>query len=194
MWKIFDTSFAKMGINRELIRTFFKEGDEGKIQMEELIDPTLDIFSDTTQENSEMDGLNNAKNSVVDSFCTTKWIFHKIQELKYRVSILERKNYSLKNRILEEEKSMENRVEEVKNKVQMMESSMQIIVEQSYNILKEANENIKLLINKIEEQRISKEEDPSPHNTKDRTPDDRSRKCTKSSLRKKDTLEPDQEL
>ncbi len=54
----------------------------------------------------------------------------------------------------------------------MMESSMQIIAKQSYNILKEANDNIKLFINNTKEQRSSKEEDPSLHSEKDRTPND----------------------
>lgn len=58
-----------------------------------------------------------------------------------------------------------------------MESSMQIIVEQSYNILKEANENIKFLINKEKENRTSKE-DPTFHYAKDRIPDDSLRKHT----------------
>lgn len=62
---------------------------------------------------------------------------------------------------------MENRVEDVRNKVHTMESLMHIIVEQIYNILKEANENIKLLINKVEENRTNKEEDPTSHNAKD---------------------------
>ena len=51
MWQNFDTYSAKMGINRELIKTLVKEGDEGKIPMEELIEPTLVIFSETTKEN-----------------------------------------------------------------------------------------------------------------------------------------------
>ena len=58
-------------------------------------------------------------------------------------------------------------------------------MEQIYNIIKEANDNIKFLINKIEEQRIGKEEDPAPHSVKDRTPSDSLRKCTRSSLMKK---------
>ncbi len=46
--------------------------------MEELIDLALVIFSDSTKEYLDMDVLNNAKNSMVDSFCTSKWIFHEI--------------------------------------------------------------------------------------------------------------------
>ena len=78
MWRNFDIVFARMGINRELIITLVKENKEGKIQMEELIDLVLVIFSDTTKENPQMDVLNNAKNNAVDSFRTTKWIFHEI--------------------------------------------------------------------------------------------------------------------
>lgn len=193
-WRNFDTVSARMGINREMIRTMVKENKEGKIQMEELIDPTLVILSDITKENPQMDVLNNAKNSVVDSYQTTKWIFHEIQELKYRVSSLERENSSLQNKKIEEEKDMDNRMEEVKSRVQTMEGSMQNIVEQSYNILKEANENIKVLINKIEEHRVNKEDDHSPNSAKDRSPEDGLRKRTKSNTKKKDIQEPDKDL
>lgn len=72
VWRNFDTTSAKIGINRELIRTLVKENEEEKIHMEELIDPTLVIFSNTTKEKPQMDVLNNVKNSVVDSFHTTK--------------------------------------------------------------------------------------------------------------------------
>ena len=127
--------------------------------MEELIDLALVIFSDIAKEHSDMDVIKNAKNNVVDRFRMTKWIFHEIQDLKYRVCSLETDNYSLKNKILEEEKSKDDKVEEVKNRVQIMESSMKIIVEQCYNILKEANENFNILTKKMEEKRTSKEED-----------------------------------
>lgn len=78
LWHNFDTSFVKMGINRELIRTLVKESEEGKIQIQELIDPALVIFSNTTKENPKMDVLNNSKNNMGDNFHTTKWIFHEI--------------------------------------------------------------------------------------------------------------------
>ena len=78
VWRNFDIVSTRMGINREMIRTMVKENKEGKIQMEELIDPTLVILSDITKENPQMDVLNNAKNSAVDSYRTTKWTFHEI--------------------------------------------------------------------------------------------------------------------
>ena len=57
-----------MGIKREMIKTLVKENKEGTFQMEELIDPSLVILSDTTKENPQMDVLNNAKNSATDSY------------------------------------------------------------------------------------------------------------------------------
>ena len=66
---------------------------------------------------------------------------------------------------------------------------MHIICEQSYNILKEANENIKMIINKAEEHSTSKEEDMA-----NKTPEDSSMKYTRSNMRKKDVLEPDKDL
>ena len=141
-----------------------------------------------------MDVYKNSKNRMIDSFHTTKWIFNEIQELKYRVSSRERKNYNLKNRVIEDEKIMDNIVEEVKNRVQMMESSMHIIVEQSYNILKEANENINMIIDKVEEHSTSKAKELIRHSAKDRTLEDSLRKCTRSSMRKKDILELDKDL
>ena len=74
---------TKMGIKREMVKTLVKENAEGKVQMEDLIDPTLVILSDVTKEDPSMDVLNNAKNSTIDSYRATKWTFHEIQEIKY---------------------------------------------------------------------------------------------------------------
>ena len=64
--------------------------------MEDLIDPTLVILSDIIKEDPNMDVLNNTKNNIIDSYRTTKWTFHEIQELKYRVGRLERDNNILR--------------------------------------------------------------------------------------------------
>ena len=69
---------TKMGIKRELVKTLVKENEEGKIQMEDLIDPALVILSDITKEEPNIDVLNNAKNSAIDSYRTRKWTFHEI--------------------------------------------------------------------------------------------------------------------
>ena len=93
--------------------------------MEELIDPTLVIFSDIAKEHLDMDVLNNAKNSVVDNFRTTKWLFHEILELQHRLNTLEREIYSLKNRVNEDEQSMDRIVDEVNNITHVIDRTMQ---------------------------------------------------------------------
>ena len=68
VWRNFDNISTRMGLKREMIKTLVKENKEGKIQMEELIDPALVILSDITKENPQMDVLNNARNSAIDSY------------------------------------------------------------------------------------------------------------------------------
>ena len=97
--------------------------------MEELIEPALVILSDITKEHPNMDVLNNAKNSMVDSYYTTKWLFHEILDLKHIMSTLERESYNLKNRVKEDDQSMERRVEEVNNRIHAMDRTMEGIVE-----------------------------------------------------------------
>ena len=124
VWRNFDSITANMGIQRELIRTQVKENEEGRIQLEELIDPALVILSDITKEHLDMDVLNNVKNSMVDSYQTTKWIFHEILDLKHRMSTMEREIYSLKNKVKEDDQNMERRVEEVSNRVIELDRDM----------------------------------------------------------------------
>ena len=87
VWRNFNHSKANLGIKREIICTQVRENEEGRIQIEELIDPSLIILSDISRDNLEMDVLNNAKNSIVDSYKTTKWLYHKILDLKHRLSV-----------------------------------------------------------------------------------------------------------
>ena len=49
VWRNFDSVSANMGIKQELIRTQVKENEEGRIQLEKIIDPALVIFSDITK-------------------------------------------------------------------------------------------------------------------------------------------------
>ena len=64
---------------------------------------------------------------------------------------LERDNNIIMNKQIEEDKEMNNRVEDVKRRVQSIEGTLLKIVAQSYKILKAFNDNIKVLITKIEE-------------------------------------------
>ena len=51
VWRNFDNIFVRMGLKRKMIKNMVKENMEGKIQMEELIDPALLILSEITKEN-----------------------------------------------------------------------------------------------------------------------------------------------
>lgn len=56
--------------------------------MEDLIDPTLVVISDKARETG-MDLLNNAKNSMVDNFCSIKWLFYELEEVRDRLGQVE---------------------------------------------------------------------------------------------------------
>lgn len=156
VWRNFDNSKANFGIKREIIRTQVRENEEGRIQLEELIDPALVILSDIARENPEMDVLNNAKNSAVDSYRTTKWIYHEILELKHRFSVLEREIYSLINRVNEDELSMKKKMDAFNTRSLEMAKTLQGIAEKNYNILKDI-ESIKRFIQFGDEPNIGKE-------------------------------------
>ena len=139
-----------------------------------MIDLALVILSDIARENPNIDVLNNEKNSVVNSYHITKWFFHEILDLKHRLRTLERETYSLKNRVNEDEQSMDKRVEEVNTKTLEMDRTMHGLVEQSSSILKD-NENIKKFIHFVDDQSIYREQDPNI-SLRDMTLDDGARK------------------
>ena len=78
-----------MGLVREHIHSEVLEGRDGKIQLEKLIEPTLVILSDNTREMG-MNLLNNAHNSLLEKIWSIKWIFHEIEEIKFRMQGQER--------------------------------------------------------------------------------------------------------
>ena len=60
------------------------EDREGNINLEQLIDPALVAIFDNAHE-PRLDLRNNAKNCMIDNFCSIKWIFHELEELKAKV-------------------------------------------------------------------------------------------------------------
>lgn len=83
-WKTFNAKTSNLGLVREAIKPKVLKEKEGELQMEELIDPALVIINDKSREFG-IDLLNNAKNSMFDSFRSIKWIFHELEDLKRRV-------------------------------------------------------------------------------------------------------------
>ena len=68
------------------------------------------------------------------------------------------------------------------------------IMNQSYNILKASNDNIKVIITKIEDHKENKEANNSPNSEKEKTLEDGTMKRTRSSMKKKDAQTPDKDL
>ena len=85
LWRKFNTKMAKMGIFRETMNPQVMEDKEGKIHFDELIDPTLVEILDNAREIG-LSLLNNAKNSMINNFYSIKWLFHKIEDLKEKMS------------------------------------------------------------------------------------------------------------
>ena len=65
--KNFNTRTSKMGIDLEVMNPQILEEKEGKIQLDELIDPALVAITKNAREVG-MNLLNNAQNSMVDNF------------------------------------------------------------------------------------------------------------------------------
>ena len=60
------------------------EDKERNINMEDLIDLNLVAILDNVRELG-LNLLNKAKNSVIDNFCSIKWLYHEIEELKAKM-------------------------------------------------------------------------------------------------------------
>ena len=60
------------------------EDKEGNVNLEDFINLALVAISDNARELG-LNQLNNAKNSMIDKFCSIKWLFHWIEELKEKM-------------------------------------------------------------------------------------------------------------
>ena len=109
-----------MGIVKKTIHSKAMEGKDGKIQIEELIDPAMVILSDNARE-MEMNLLNNARNNMVGNFWSIKWIFHETKEIKNRLQVVERKEGETRNERIHR---LENRVNEIDKRMNKMEDSL----------------------------------------------------------------------
>lgn len=153
-WRNFHSGTAKMGLVREHIHLKVLEERDGKIQLEELIDPTLVILSDNMKEMG-MNLLNNAHNNLVDNFWSIKWIFHEIEEIKFRTQGKEKMKGGDENVILNK---MDTRVSESEKMVERRESSFHSLVNYNLNIIKDLNDNIIQLHSMMEESKKGKED------------------------------------
>ena len=152
-WRNFSTKMAKMGIVRETMNPQVMEDKEGKIHFNKLIDPTLVEISDNARETG-LNLLNNAKNSMIDNFCSVKWLFYKIEELKEKRSQEEGQRMSNDQGYLADQ---EDRLSKVEKRVQQMEFSNQNLANQVISTLNTLNENINSLGESLKKIGIGKE-------------------------------------
>ena len=74
-----------MGIYREVMNPQILVEDQEQPKLNELIDPAIVAITDNAQETG-MNVLNNAQNSMIDNFRSIKWLFHELEDVRDRVS------------------------------------------------------------------------------------------------------------
>ena len=77
-----------MGIFRETMNPQILVDNQEDPRLEELIDPTIVAITDRARETG-MNLLNNARNSMIENFCSIKWLFHELEEVKDQVRHIE---------------------------------------------------------------------------------------------------------
>ena len=123
---------------------------------DELIDLAILVISDNVHETG-FNFLNNAKNSLIDNFRSIKWLFQEIEALKDRNSQVNNqgtdKNHDTrgskdqvgsqeKDRGQESRDHQDDRLTQLEQKVQRLDSVHQIITKQIVDTLHTLNENI----------------------------------------------------
>ena len=87
-WKHFNAKMTTMGIVREVMNPQILVENQKKPKFEELIDPAIVAISDNAKETG-MNLLNNACNIMIDNFRSIKWLYHKLEEFKEKIGIME---------------------------------------------------------------------------------------------------------
>ena len=78
-----------MGIYREAMNPQILVEDREQPRLNEVIDPTIVAISDNARETG-MNLLNNARNSMINNFRSIKWLFHELEDVRDRVSQMEK--------------------------------------------------------------------------------------------------------
>ena len=80
-WKNFNVRSTKMGIFREAMNPQILVENQEEPRLEELIDPAIVAITDRARETG-MNLLKNARNIMIDNFCSIKWLFHELEDVK----------------------------------------------------------------------------------------------------------------
>ena len=78
-----------MGIFREAMNPQILMENQEEPRLRELIDLVIVAISDKARE-TRMNLLNDGRNSMIENFWSIKWLFHELEEVKEKVSHMER--------------------------------------------------------------------------------------------------------
>ena len=162
-----------MGIYREVMNPQFLVDDLEKPRLNELIDPAIVAISDNARETG-MNLLNNAHNSMIDNFRSIKWLFHELEDVRDRVTQLDR----TKNKTGEESQGNQNSWETLmERRVKNIENYNHNLASQMISLLASINDNILSLSGKLKD-RNQLEEGFYQNRDKDRLEDDKATDST----------------
>ena len=167
-WKNFNARSATMGIYREVMNPQFLVDDLEQPKLNELIDPAIVAISDNARETG-MNLLNNARNSMIDNFRSIKWLFHELEDVRERVSQLDR----TKNKTGEDRQGDQNNWETLmERRVKNIENYNHNLASQMISLLATINDNILSLSGNCKD-RNQQEEGGNQNRDKDRMDDDK---------------------
>lgn len=176
-WKNFNTKTSKMGIVREVKNLQILEEKEGKIHLEDLIEPALVAIIDNAREVG-MNLLNNAKNNMIDNFRSIKWLFHELEEVKDRMGQLDSQGKKIEQR---NPTDQGDRIRMVEKRMHNLETINHTMANQMLTIMKSLSENIVSLGGKMKARGLVVEKD-GKDNEEDRMDEDTITDITQSHL------------
>ena len=152
-----------MGIYREAMNPQFLVDDLEQPRLQELIDPAIVAISDNARETG-MNLLNNARNSMIENFRSIKWLFHELEEVRDRVSQLDK----TKNKTGEESHGDQNNWETLmERRVKNIENYNHNLASQMISLLATINDNILSLSGKLKDRNQLEEDVKAMDSTKD---------------------------
>lgn len=172
-WKNFNVRTATMGIYREAMNPQLLVDDLEKPRLNELIDPAMVAISDNARETG-MNLLNNARNSMIDNFRSIKWLFHELEDVRDRVSQMEK----IKSKTGAESQGDRNSWETLmERRVKNIENYNHNLASQMISLLASINDNILSLLENLKD-RNQMEEDDKQNRDKDRLDVDKAKDST----------------
>ena len=155
-WKNFNVRTATMGIYREAMNPQILVDDLEQPRLNESIDPAIVAISDNARE-SGMNLLNNARSSMIDNFRSIKWLFHELEDVRDRVSQMEKTKKKIGDDSQGDRNSWETLME---RRVKNIENYNHNTASQIISLLASINDNILSLSgNLIDRNQLEEEDD-----------------------------------